>query len=586
VLLERLDLLSHFWRSTDVGRHSHHIVRGSVAFALLADPSFLSRWRTLHSCCPHATAFQAPGFVRTWYETYQDVWEPVIVQSQNAWGDLNGLWLLAYQPATHVLVHAGAHQAEYHAWLALPGEDTAFLAGAWAELVRNLPFPKLSFKYLPATALAETLQTALGTGGKVIVRRHHRPLLRLDPGDIKASFAKKSNRSRINRLKKLGKVEFRRLTDPAELEKVFDELIDFYDFRQDAVHQCAPFRIDPRKRRFHSDLFSVAGDNETYVTVTLLDERPIAGFWGTASGKTVHVGMLIHSPFLAEHSPGKLHLMQLSEYLLQEGKELLDLTPGGAWKERFANADDEVAEAVLYASPWAHRWADTLERLLKWGRRCAGLGGLTPAKVQSALAAARMAAPSAMIRRMGEWASVQREFRVYRGDRSLAEQYRRDERVRCNSLADLLAFKPGESGRNREVFLSSALARLEQGESAYFVSQEGRVAHHGWMAPRSECHMPEVGQSMAFPPGSVSFYDFYSAPEFRGQGLCRAIIGHMLQAAFSDLATRYAYLSVPSGNPAFRHVIETMGFEYQGSFCLQRRFGVEKKWTNAMEQPD
>ena len=75
-------------------------------------------------------------------------------------------------------------------------------------------------------------------------------------------------------------------------------------------------------------LFAVAPD-ETHVTVTYLDGRPIAALWGTVSGNTVHLGMLSHSPVLAEHSPGKLHVMQLSDYLFTEGKDALDLTPGG-----------------------------------------------------------------------------------------------------------------------------------------------------------------------------------------------------------------------------------------------------------------
>ncbi len=174
----------------------------------------------------------------------------------------------------------------------------------------------------------------------------------LNNNDIQASFAKKSNKSRFNRLKKLGKLEFRQLTDSTELERVFDDLIAYYDFRQGAVNHSTPFREDPQKRRFHTDLFASA-QGEAYITATYLDERLIAAFWGAVSGKTVHLGMLIHSPFLAEHSPGKLHIMQLSEHLLKVGKDVLDLTPGGdAWKERFANAHDKVAEAIVYRSQW------------------------------------------------------------------------------------------------------------------------------------------------------------------------------------------------------------------------------------------
>jgi RimJ/RimL family protein N-acetyltransferase len=321
-----------------------------------------------------------------------------------------------------------------------------------------------------------------------------------------------------------------------------------------------------------------------YVTVTYLDERPIAAFWGEASGKMVHLGMLIYSPFLARHSPGKLHIMQLSEHLIKEGKDMLDLTPGGdPWKERFANAHDEVAEAIVYMSPRERTLADTRDRLLQLGKRYSARAGITPANVTSTLAMLRRARPSAVVRKIRNWSGIKREFRIYRGDRTLAERCRCDERVRCNSLSDLLSFEPGESWQTRDAFLSSALARLQQGEFAYTVSINNHLAHFGWMiANQAESYMTEVKQSMTFPPGSVSLYDFYSHPEFRGRGLYRTTIGHILYEAFADEGTQYAYISVLADNLPSRHVIETMGFEYQRSFFWERRFGTERKWASPM----
>ena len=554
------------------------VVRGPDAHAALKDVDFLSHWAALHRQCPHATAFQTPRFVCGWYAAYRDVWEPVIAESRDAQGALTFLWLLAYQPGTRVLTHAGAHQAEYHAWLALAGEDSSLLAAAWSELANTLAFSELRCKYLPAMELADTLQAALGS---VSIRRHIRPLLRLNTEQIRASFAKKSNKSRFNRLKKLGKLEFRRITDPLELARVFDELIDFYDFRQSAVNHSTPFREDSRKRGFHLDLFSAAPE-EVFVTATFLDDRPIAAFWGEASGPTVHLGMLVHSPFLAEHSPGKLHVMQLSEHLLQVGRTVLDLTPGGdAWKERFADDHDEVAEAILHTSMWGRRRAETVDALARHGKQWLGRIGVTPDQVRAGLALLRRAKPAAVIRKIRRWANERREFRVYRGDHALAQRYTHDPRVRCNDLGDLLLFQPGESWQSRDGFLSSALARLEEKQSAYTIRLDGRLAHCGWLAVQSKSHMTEVEQSMTFPPGSVALYDFYTSPDFRGRGLYRATIGHMLQAAFAREDVRYAYISVLADNGPSRHVIESMGFEYQGSFHWRRRVGRVTKWADA-----
>ncbi len=560
------------------------IVTGKAAYSVLDDHQFIVLWQTLHKACPHATAFQAPNFVRIWYEAYRTQWRPVVIQAQNSDGDLVGLWLLAHNQITGVITHAGAHQAEYHSWLALPSKDVSFLSSAWTALTQHFTFETLRFKYLPAAALGSMLQTALGNkSGGVVVWKHKRPILNINPNDIKASFAKKSNKSRFNRLKKLGKLEFRRLTDSVELERVLDELIVYYDFRQGAANQTIPFQEDPEKRKFHSSLFSSASNN-VYVTVTYLNDRPIAAFWGAVSGQTVHLGMLIYSPLFARHSPGKLHIMQLSEHLLKDGKNVLDLTPGGdPWKDRFSNAHDEVAEVIVYRSKWARIQANTHDRLFQWGKWCASKIGIAPANVRPALAILSNIQPSTVIRKIKNWISIDYESRIYRGGQTLAESHYFDKRVRCNSLSALLSFDPGAPWQTRDEFLHNALERLERGELAYTISIDGRLAHCSWVVRnQAKFCMPEVKQSMPLPSGSTIFYGFYLHPDFRDQGLYRATIGHILCEAFADEETKYTYISVLTDNLYSRHVIETENFEYQGSLFLVRRFGAERKWASPL----
>lgn len=557
------------------------LVYGSAAEALLDDQQFLRAWRNLHRRCVHATAYQAPGFVRAWYGAYRAQWQPVVVQSIDPNGELIGLWLLAYDPAMNVLSHAGTHQAEYHAWLALPGGDASFLVAAWAKLKQRLAFAVLHFKYLPAPELAKMLQSALGTENHVAIQLHSRPLLILNGDDVRASFTKYEYKRRFHGIKKLGTFEFRQLMDSADLERIFDDLIAYYDFRQGAVNHSTPFRDDPQKRKFHTDRFTDARD-EVYVTAAYLDEFPIAAFWGAVSQKTVHLEMLIYSPFLAKYSPGRLHVTQLSEHLLKTGKNMLDLTPGGdPWKEHFSNQHDEVAEAIVYRSPWARIQTDARDTLFRCARRCISRFGVAPENVRSTLATLRRVRPSTVYRRLRAWVSADHELRIYRADRVLAKKYCRDVRVQCNSLRDLLCFESGEPWQTRDTFLSSAHARLVHGESVYTVNIDNRLVHYGWMiAGQVEFYVAEVKQSIELPSGSVVFYDYYSLPKFRGKGFYRTTVGHMLSVAFSLQATQYAYMAVLADNLPARHVIEAMGFLYQGSCYWQRRFGTEKKWKD------
>lgn len=558
------------------------VICGEAACELLNDPEFLHSWQVLHDACPHATAFQGPGFVRSWYASYAARWQPVLVRATTATGTLNGLWLLAYDEVSRQLAHAGTHQAEYHVWLSTPGNDHELLSSGWRLLKRQFSFSSLRFKFLPDPALGDTLLAGFTDGGGAALQRSSRPLIRLNADEIRASMAKKSNKSRFNRLAKLGKLEFRRISDPAEFERIFDDLINFYDLRQSAVNQSTPFGEDPAKRAFHSALFAEA-PGDIYCTVTFIDERPIAAFWGILSGTMVHLGLLISSPFCAEHSPGKIHMMQLSEQLLKDGVAVLDLTPGGdAWKERFANAHDEVAEATVYRSAMARRRDDAVVRIARLGKRALALASVTPAQLRGAIATLRRVKPAALARKLAKLRGEHREFRVYRADRGLAAKFDFDQRVRHNEIPHLLTFEPGESWQSRDAFLGTALARIEQGNSAFTVSVDGRLAHSGWMGTnQTSSHMTEVRQTMSFPANSVALFDFYSHPDFRGSGLYRATIGHMLKAAFSAEQTEYAYISVLADNGPSRHVIESMGFAYQGSYFWESRFGTERKWSSA-----
>lgn len=552
------------------------ILVGPPAQALLDDAAFAAQWSRLADDCGHATYFQRPGFVRCWYDAYQRTYEPVVARSSA------GVWLLARERASGALVHAGAHQAEYHAWLAEPGRDAEFVEEAWRALAHEVSFEMLRMRYLPHAGLLSALCAAPMVRTRLRSRAAQRPLALVERASIDASFAKKSNKSRFSRLRKLGALTFRRITQPDEIDAVLDALITLYDFRQGAAHGTSPFHEDADKRAFHARMFR-ADPHATHVTVTCLDGRVIAGMWGGVTRRTVHVGLLAYSPLFAEHSPGKLHLMQLQRLLLEEGLEAIDLTPGGdAWKERFADAHDDVADVELYRDVWRRRRVDAADTLRERVRHVAHSVGVRPAAVRTAIAMLGRARPSAVARRLASVLRSDREFRVYRMERAAVERAARaDARVACNRLEDLLRFEPAERWESRTAFLGAALARLERGELTFTVCVGTALAHRGWMVQgQKRSFMSEVQQAIEFPDGSVALYDFYTHPRFRGQGLYAATIRHMMSVALQDSRMRFCYIAVLAHNAPSRHVIESLGFAYQGSLYWQRRLWTRRTWAD------
>jgi CelD/BcsL family acetyltransferase involved in cellulose biosynthesis/GNAT superfamily N-acetyltransferase len=554
------------------------LIVGEQALSRLGDRGFTGQWRALHAECRHATVYQSPAYCRAWYEAYRSRWQPVLALARDDAGMLTGLWLLAYDAQHGALAHAGAQQAEYQVWLARAGTDVAFLEAAWPALKRRLHFRTLSFRYLPDTRLVEIIRAVRVMRDEVVARVYRRPLLALEPEQFKAFLTKKRNRYRFAQFNKLGKLEFRRIKDEAEFAAAFDEFMLFYDFRHAAMFQGAPFRDDPLKVEFHRKLFR-AGDI-THLTATFLDGRPVAGCWGSVTGATMHVGMLMHSPFIAKHSPGKFHLMQLSDQLYRDGVRLFDLTPGqDAWKDRLASDYDEVAEAVIYRSGFSALRERAVRAGSRAARRSLAALGIAPAAVLPALR--RRVRVATVVSEIGEWLNVSREYRVYCVLRNRASGFTAESRVLRDPLGLLLAYAPSERWQRRADFLGNALARLENGQHCYAVQSDGQIAHYGWLVlHQTTSQVIEVRQDLSFAPGSAVLYDFYTPPKYRGRGFYRAAIATMVCEAFAHSDIERVYIGVLADNGPSRHVIEALGFEYQESLFWSRRLGLERRWAS------
>lgn len=325
------------------------IIEGAGALTRINSTLFVRQWAELAARCPWTTAYQGPEFVRTWYDTYRERFSPlVLVWSRSE--TLVGLLTLATERETGNLVVAGAHQAEYQCWLAEPQVLARCIAETAPVLKSRLASGgHLQLRSLPRGFPLDSLQASV-LGSHAYIREYRRPLMRIDRDRVQASLRKKSNKSRMNRLKREGTLEFSVLAGREAVARVLPQIIEQYDLRQAVTHRAVPFRDDSRKEAFHLALASHEG--LLHSTVLTLDGRIVAAHVGVRSGREVHVGVICHAPEMARNSPGKLHLLLLAEQLLEDGVDTLDLTLGDdAWKERFADAHDAVFDCALYSSP-------------------------------------------------------------------------------------------------------------------------------------------------------------------------------------------------------------------------------------------
>jgi CelD/BcsL family acetyltransferase involved in cellulose biosynthesis/RimJ/RimL family protein N-acetyltransferase len=546
---------------------------GADAVAILRSPGFQDKWRSLFARCPWASCMQLPEYVLTWYDYYGDESEPLVLASFSASGELQGLLTLAVDKQTRLLTFAGAHQAEYQVWLAPPGEQR-FIGDALQRL-GDLGFSVLQFKYAPAGTPLEWLSQEQHRWGRTtVLDQVRRPLMRIGGAEeIRDSLGKKSNRSRINRLERSGPLRFRQLHQPEELDVLADDIIQFTDFRQGAIHGSFPFRGDPRKYAFCRALMQFPG--LIHVTAMTLADKVIAVHIGMVNGKQIASGIIAHSPFVAEHSPGKLHILYLGLLLAEQGVAEFDLTPGGdAYKERFATHHDHAYRMTVFLNRGAwlrHRASAVCMRGLK---RLATILGIDSRKAlaKASLTISRLSHVSLTqaVRRV--WSTT--EMRFYRMPVTQVPHQLPTEIVREGALSDLLCYQPAESWQpDKRTFLSTAMSRIEKGSRFYTRAEDGLLVHWGWLTiGQTRAHITEVQHEYEYPPRSAVLWDYYTHPNYQKREYLFNSLTLMLHELGKLQDLEFTYIAVQAENWPSRRVIEKVGFQYQDSIVRRKRF--------------
>jgi CelD/BcsL family acetyltransferase involved in cellulose biosynthesis/ribosomal protein S18 acetylase RimI-like enzyme len=560
-----------------------HIIRGAEAESLLNRDEFRADWLRLCARCPWATAFQQPDYGALWYDAYRSRFEPVFVLSRDEEGALNGLLTLALSGREEGLIVAGGRQAEYQTWICPPSRGGEFAWQAVRALQRNFPRAVLTFQYLaPGTPTAWLAAPEAARISRLA--SHRRPLVRFDREEgIESSLKKKRTRYRLKQLEKLGRLEFKRIRDPEEFEELFDTLIRYYDFRQEAVHGVAPFRNDSLKKNLIRARMT-SRNAPPHATVLKIGDLIASAHVGMCSNKEAHLGLLAHNPFLAKHSPGKFHLLFLAQMLREEGYAQLDLTPGdNPYKEGFANDGDEVHTLTFFFSPGQRTTAAVRERVLGAVKRGIRTCRIEPARVQSLVNKLKIrrpvGAPLRLFRSARQWIGRHCEMRIYSFEAARVADFNESPGIRRDVLEDLLDYQAAEPGESRQAFLSTALARIEDGFHVYTYARNSCLQHYGWLAERQEkLVFGEGEQEFRLPAQSAYLFDFHTSPRARGRGFFTLSLQTMLQDAARVPGTEKIFLSVLADNSPARHVIEKVGFMHECSVFQEVRFGRARTW--------
>jgi CelD/BcsL family acetyltransferase involved in cellulose biosynthesis len=566
------------------------VAREREALAWLDDSARVTEWEALTASCRWSTVYQSTRFARVWYGIYAPRYEPIVVVARDHFGTLVGLLPLARERATGALVHVGSHHAEYQTWILSADDGGRFVAEALQRCHEELGATRLQLLFVaPRTPVpsAEVLaHHRLGAN----VRIFRRGLMAVGPDSgVHASLRKKSNKSRLKRLEKLGPLTFRQLQTRAELEEVIDRITEYCDVRQGAVNATTPFLSDPLKRPFY--LAMMAEPGMLHATVLEAGGHVVASHIGFIDGEDVALGIITHSPMYAEHSPGKLLLLFLGRLLGEQGFSRFDLTPGGSYKDRFATDFDEVHAIDFFMDARAanidmlrRRGVSVVKTLLErfnvdpkqFGH---GAGALLRRVRRVNLRTAPLVTARLLARRV--WST--REYRLYRMSRADIALLDASSSLRVNELADLLCYRPvSSSDPPQGVFLRDVLARLEAGQRVYTLAENGRLLHYSWVIPSTDRCGSDFGHEFPLTPGSTVLWDDYTDPYARGRGLHQLSLRQRLADEADRTRPGDIVIGVGADNGPSRHNIEKVGFRHFASCWLVVRLGKEWRWVEKM----
>jgi len=564
------------------------IFGGVGAMALVHDQAFQEKWQKLYDKCPWGTVFQCESFISTWYESYQSQYTPLVVVGRGQDGELLGMLALAVDEATGELVVAGESQAEYQTWLADPRYSDMFIELALDELKQHFPNRALMFLFVPPSTPLQWASRKGGWGNSCFVRSLPRALMDIGDGtSFQKSLRKSSNRSRLNRLQKLGNLRFEHIVDPDGLESVFDEIMTYSRLR--LANKVESTGNDPLKKDFYVNMMRKQG--LLHATVMRVNESLVSAHIGVYNRNQVLLGIIAHSPFFARHSPGKLHLLMLGMELAKEGVPTFDLSPGGEYKERFATRHDRVHTLqVFFNRRHCARYKINRE-IISRGKAALEAVRIDPVKIKDAAIRARQKfsrlrardIPWALLRRIKKLVYRQDEFRIYTYDVEKVRHLPAPKLMNRDDISDLLAYQPAESWQPpADKFLEEAVKNMEAGDHIYTRVEGGRLIHYGWLIDRqNKSFLSEVGQELFLLPESAVLTNFYTHPQARGRGLYQSSLRQMLHDAATIRGTKQIYIGVLANNSPSRHVIEKVGFTYQYSFYRRWILGRTRRWSNA-----
>ncbi|GGZ14943.1 hypothetical protein GCM10007049_03710 [Echinicola pacifica] len=459
------------------------IISGQKARELFRSKDFLNLWKDLYAKCPWSTIFQSPEFIITWFDVYENQ-DPFLLIAKSG-RQLQGLMFLTNKEGESTLYYPGFKLAEYQSWLSTEADNSEFVAEAFSLFASEYPNRGIHLNYLNVGTPIDQLATDSKVSQNLWLKSHEQPLMKCDPEALEKELKKKNKKEKINRLKRLGSLEFVQIKDSTYFESIMPTLAIQNDIRKGAMYGKFAFSDDPKRSEFLIDCFK---KGILHTTVYKVDEEIIASNAGFQSESMVHLqGVNTHSPLFAKYSPGILHFLHLGIELHHQGFEYFDLTPGGAGGYKaMLSTDIMETQELFFGSKWKVKKLYSKEfvknKVKKFLEKdTKGLEKWLQQKIEKKTQKGKTVDQSIQPGYFMDCSNCSKDLYTIKLSELPEAQKIKKASYQKNSLADLLLFDLSDK---KQLFISDAMRRLENGQQLYTRTEQDRLISALWLIPQ------------------------------------------------------------------------------------------------------
>lgn len=495
---------------------------------IISDEVFISTWGSLAKNTTHCTFIQEYGFVVSWYQSYLDKYKPMMVLGYDEEENIVGILPLALAYNTGDISHAGADQAEYHGWICLKEYEEEFLVQTLISIKKECIPGKWKWGWLPPKVNINWLHSKILKESGIYINSitSQLPLHNLENPDKLQKFNKnKSDRSKMNRLKREGELRIERIRDRDSAERLLEIVMTQYNFRFLSLYNHIPFQLDKNKRVWHLNQMDLMPEN-IHVTALWHGDELLACNFGFCTADKVLLGLISYDPLKGRHSPGRIFLITLLEFIKEEGYKYLDLTPGGDnYKEHFSNEHVTISKPTICFNRYNQIndfTSTSLRNLLKkrfTARDLASIQSLTQKSISDLI--------KSIVQQQRD--SVPPYF-SYRGEAEEVTHNNNLPPLQTQQYHDLLLYQNKEGILTPKEVAYTAMKKFERGDRLYTMVSGKELIAFVWLANSGKKHWhPHLEEKINQTENSIIIYDFYVSDQTRKDELFQYCMEQILK---------------------------------------------------------